>query len=425
MTTKTYSTKKGKERAVLVTTQDEKHALWSLEDRCLEIKKLVESCDVLAVGEVMSRLRKITPDLFIGKGKAEEIAELAEEKKANVIIFNNDLSPSQQKNLEEIIKVKTIDRTQLILDVFARRAVSNDGKVQIELAQLTYLLPRLSRMWLHLGRQRGGIGTRGPGEQQLEVDRRKLRERVSKLKSMLKDIKKHRELARTRRNKFSSFSIALVGYTNSGKSTLFNALTQAGVTAKNQMFSTLDPTVRKIVFSGKRKAVISDTVGFLNKLPHHLIESFKTTLDEAINSDILLHVIDINSDCMDGQRVAVLNVLDELGIKSKPSITVLNKIDEIESDREVERVKRGFNDVVCISALNGTGITELKDRIVHLMRKDEEKIEILLPHRYSHLAKIIRENGVVDHEEYQEQGLYIIARLPKKIKYTVFKRLKE
>ncbi|MCK5451539.1 MAG: GTPase HflX, partial [Candidatus Omnitrophica bacterium] len=298
MTTKTYSTKKGKERAVLVTTQDEKHALWSLEDRCLEIKKLVESCDVLAVGEVMSRLRKITPDLFIGKGKAEEIAELAEEKKANVIIFNNDLSPSQQKNLEEIIKVKTIDRTQLILDVFARRAVSNDGKVQIELAQLTYLLPRLSRMWLHLGRQRGGIGTRGPGEQQLEVDRRKLRERVSKLKSMLKDIKKHRELARTRRNKFSSFSIALVGYTNSGKSTLFNALTQAGVTAKNQMFSTLDPTVRKIVFSGKRKAVISDTVGFLNKLPHHLIESFKTTLDEAINSDILLHVIDINSDCM-------------------------------------------------------------------------------------------------------------------------------
>ncbi len=425
MTTKTYSTKKGKERAVLVTTQDEKHALWSLEDRCLEIKKLVESCEVLAVGEVMSRLRKITPDLFIGKGKAEEIAELAEEKKANVIIFNNDLSPSQQKNLEEIIKVKTIDRTQLILDVFARRAVSNDGKVQIELAQLTYLLPRLSRMWLHLGRQRGGIGTRGPGEQQLEVDRRKLRERVSKLKSMLKDIKKHRELARTRRNKFSSFSIALVGYTNSGKSTLFNALTQAGVTAKNQMFSTLDPTVRKIVFSGKRKAVISDTVGFLNKLPHHLIESFKTTLDEAINSDILLHVIDINSDCMDGQRVAVLNVLDELGIKSKPSITVLNKIDEIESDREVERIKRGFNDVVCISALNGTGITELKDRIVHLMRKDEEKIEILLPHRYSHLAKIIRENGVVDHEEYQEQGLYIIARLPKKIKYTVFKRLKE
>ena len=422
---KYYTTKEEKEKAVLVTTDGAIRSSWKLKDRVEEFNRLAESCAIVIVGNEIVNIKRISSDLFIGKGKAEEIAGLVSEKEADTVIFNNDLSPSQQRNLEKTFNVKTIDRTQLILDIFSRRAVSNEGKVQVELAQLVYLLPRLSKMWLHLSRQRGGIGTKGPGEQQLEVDRRKLRERISKLKKILKEIKNHRELARLQRSKFSSFSVALVGYTNSGKSTLFNAIAQTDVKTKDQLFNTLDPTIRKIVLPGNRNTIMSDTVGFLHELPHHLIESFKATLEEVINADILLHVVDMSSGCVEAQRSAVLKVLEELGVQEKQSITVLNKTDKMKDKMEVERIKRNFHGAVAISALKQTGLTELKDKIVQFMQKDDENIEIILPHRHYSLANIIRENGAVKIEEYREEGLYIKASLPKKIKYAIFKRLKK
>ena len=241
----------------------------------------------------------------------------------------------------------------------------------------------------------------------------------------MKDIRKHKELARIQRSKFSSFSIALVGYTNSGKSTLFNAITQGHAMSKDQLFSTLDPTVRKISLPGKHRAIISDTVGFLNELPHHLVESFKTTLEETVNADILLHVIDITSECLEGRRIAVLNVLEELGMKDKTNIVVLNKIDKVNNKNEIERIKRDFHNAFSISALKGEGIDELKDEIIRFMQKDHERIEVVLPHRHYSLAKTIRENGTVEREEYREKGLFISAYLPKSIKHKIFKRLKE
>jgi len=225
--------------------------------------------------------------------------------------------------------------------------------------------------------------------------------------------------------KFSSFSVALVGYTNSGKSTLFNAIAQTDVKTKDQLFNTLDPTIRKIVLPGNRNTIMSDTVGFLHELPHHLIESFKATLEEVINADILLHVVDMSSGCVEAQRSAVLKVLEELGVQEKQSITVLNKTDKMKDKMEVERIKRNFHGAVAISALKQTGLTELKDKIVQFMQKDDENIEIILPHRHYSLANIIRENGAVKTEEYREEGLYIKASLPKKIKYAIFKRLKK
>ncbi|MFH1836742.1 MAG: GTPase HflX, partial [Candidatus Omnitrophota bacterium] len=290
---------------------------------------------------------------------------------------------------------------------------------------LTYLLPRLSKMWLHLGRQSGGIGAKGPGEQQLEVDRRNVRERISKLKAMLKEIKKHRELARLQRKKFASFSIAIVGYTNSGKSTLFNALTQADVNTKDQLFNTLDPTIRKIFLPGNHSAVISDTVGFLNDLPHHLVESFMATLEEVTNADILVDVVDISSECAEAQRSSVLTVLEELGVKDKPCITVLNKIDKIDDKGAVERIKRKFDDAYAISALKNEGLEELKNEMVRVMRIDDEDIEILLPPKYYSLASVIREHGTVRVEEYRETGLFIKATLPQKIKNAILKQVKK
>ena len=419
-----HKTGKEKEKAVLITVDGAVRTSWRLEDRVDELNRLTRACGVDVAGNMKCSVKRVTPDLFIGKGKAEEISLLIKEKKAAVAVFNNDLSPSQQKNLEKVFEVKIIDRTQLILDIFSRRASSKEGKVQVELAQLMYLLPRLSRMWLHLSRQRGGIGTRGPGEQQLEVDRRRVREKISVLKKKLKDIRKHRDAARLGRGRFSSFSIALVGYTNSGKSTLFNALTDSSVKVKDQLFSTLDPVIRKIDLTGNRNAVISDTVGFLRELPHHLIESFKTTLEETVNADILLHVMDMSSDCMDEQKEAVHKVLDELKVKDKPLITVLNKSDKMTGFRDKERIIRKNDGSVMISALKREGITELKDRIIQFVDLEEEDIEIVLPHKHYALSKLIYDHGTVKHEEYQEKGLYIKARLPKKVKYALFKQMK-
>lgn len=413
-----------KEKAVLVTLEVLGKETWKVEDRAAELERLAESSGVKVLTNEIARRQELTPNYLIGKGKVMEIADIVEGLGADVVIFSNDLSASQQKNLEGMIKVKIIDRTQLILDIFARRATSNEGKVQVELAQLIYLLPRLSRMWLHFSKQRGGIGTRGPGEQQLEVDRRRVRDRIAKLKKKLDEITDQRLLRRRQRERYSMLTMALVGYTNSGKSTLFNLLTKADVRSRDQLFSTLDPTVRKMVLSNKQIVLFSDTVGFLHELPHHLIESFKATLEEVVDADILIHVLDMSDTRMEEQTEAVKVVLKELGVLDKPLITVLNKVDKISNNLETELIKRKYPGSVAISALKGEGIDELEEVIIGHIQKDMEDIEITLPHKYYAYARMIQENGSVEEQEYTEDGLYIKARIPKKIKYAILKQLK-
>jgi len=423
-----YQTKpvsKERERAILVTVTQFGKDEPDLDGRIEEFKTLASSCGAVIAGSEICRIKEVKPDLFIGKGKAEEIALKVAELKAGTVIFNNDLSPSQQKNLSEKFNAKTIDRTQLILDVFARRATSLEGKVQVELAQLMYLLPRLSRLWLHFSKQAGGIGTKGPGEQQLEEDRRKVRERISRLKKELKEITSQRQLRRSRREKFSMLSAALVGYTNSGKSTLFNAITSAEVKTKDQFFSTLDPTVRKKVLSNNQIVLFSDTVGFLNDLPHHLIESFKATLEEVVEADVLFHVVDMNDERMDEKTGAVIQVLNDIGVADKPSFTVLNKSDLVPDGPGKERIKRKFDRPIVVSALKKEGLSAIDDLLTAYMRKDMEEMEIVLPHKHYSAAAIIRERGEVLSELYREDGLYIKARVPKKVKNQIFKTLKK
>jgi len=420
----THVTAEKRERAVLVTVHVEGKTSPEAEGKQAELVRLAVSRGVKIVSKVVCRRKTITADLFIGKGKVSEIADLVQEESADVVIFSNDLSPTQQKNLEKVIDAKTIDRTQLILDIFAARAESNEGKVQVELAQLLYLLPRLSGQGVRLSRLGGGIGTRGPGEQKLEVDRRRIRERIGKLKRSLKDITDRRGVRHHQRGRVARITTALVGYTNSGKSTLFNALTNARVATKNQLFSTLDPTVRKLLLESKQTAFISDTVGFLNELPHHLIESFKATLEEVVRADILLHVIDASDHRVEEQTAAVFKVLEELGVQNKTILTIFNKVDKIADTNELERLKRQFPGSFLVSALKERGLEDIKEHLRQLMDKDMEDIELVIPHKCYAVLILIREKGTVQCEEYRETCIFVKAHVPKEIKCAVFKAIK-
>ena len=424
MSKRLIETEEKREKAVLVTVVIENRTLWNIEDKEAELIRLAGSCGVEIIHSETCRRKKITPNLFLGKGKIEEIASIAEIYGADVVIFSDDLSPSQQKNIETIIKTKTIDRTQLILDIFASRATSNEGKIQVELAQLVYLLPRLSGKGIELSRLGGGLGTKGLGEQKLEVDRRRLRDRISKLKKELKNIASKRKFRRDRRGAIFPMVISLVGYTNSGKSTLFNVLTESEVKTKNQLFSTLDPTVRKMHLPDNRTVLISDTVGFLNELPHHLIESFKATLEEVVNADILFHVIDISDERIEQKKAAVMNVLEELGAEDKQIFTILNKSDKIPDRMERDRIAFPFRDEVVVSALKGHCIDEIKNKIVDFMKEDMEDLDMVIPHKHYAVVKLIREHGVIKSEEYGESGLEIKAKVPKRIKNMLFKKLR-
>jgi len=418
-----HVTRERLEKAILVTVEEIGKEEYAIKDRALELKDLVESAGAKIVAEIECRRKFLTSNFLIGKGKVEEIASLIPELGAQVVVFSDDLSPSQQKNLEDILEVKTIDRTQLILDIFARRATSSEGKVQVELAQLEYLLPRLTGKGIHLSRIGGGLGTKGPGEQKLEVDRRRVRGRISKLKKDLKDIAGQRHLRRAQREKFSMLSIALVGYTNSGKSTLFNALTGADVAVKDQLFSSLDPTVRKMRLPNNQTVLLSDTVGFLHDLPHHLIESFKSTLEEVLSADILFHVVDMSDPRTKMLKDSVFEVLKELGVEDKPVYTILNKVDKVPEEIEVERIKRAFPDPIVISALNKAGLSDVVGRIVDHMEDDLVDIEIILPHKDYALARAIKENGIVKKEEFKDEGVFIKGKVPKRVKYSIFKKL--
>ncbi len=368
------------ERAILVGLeifQIDRDNLWRSEDSLAELEQLTKTAGVKIVGYATQRRDKPDATYYIGRGKVEELKALKEELGADLVIFDMELNPSQQRNLEDSLKVKVIDRTALILDIFAQRARSNEGKIQVELAQLNYLLPRLAGRGTMLSRLGGGIGTRGPGETKLETDRRRIRARISQLKRKIEKISKHRALQR-RGRRAKAFPLAsLVGYTNAGKSALFNTLTRAEVKVENKLFATLDPTIRSVYLPNRQIILLSDTVGFIQKLPHQLVSAFRATLEEVTEADFLLHVIDASHPKAREQSQAVYSILKELDILDKPLITVFNKIDKLSAREEVNILIQEVEVGVAISALTGEGISELLEAIAEMLESDYRLARLL------------------------------------------------
>ncbi len=324
-----------------------------------ELAQLAKTAGAQVVHQSISSRNEPNAPFFIGSGKAEEIRQICHLQKANLVIFDEELSPAQSRNLQNAMGLKVLDRTELILDIFARRARTREGQLQIEMAQLNYLLPRLAGAWTHLSRQEGGIGTRGPGEKQLEIDRRRVREKITRLKADLEGVRQHRSTQRKRRHRADIPVVAIIGYTNAGKSTLMNAMTQAGVLAEDKLFATLDPTTRKVVLPNRGEFFLTDTVGFIHKLPHTLVDAFKATLEEVTDADLLLHVVDASSPNLQEQTQAVHEVLKEIGADEKPMLTVLNKIDLWHNGVERPHLPREWDSAVAISAKDGLGMDKL------------------------------------------------------------------
>ncbi len=413
------------ERAMIVTVDFGKRESWTAEERSAELAELAESALARVVRREIVHRHEPSSASFIGSGKVEELAAIASSEKIDVVIFNNDLTASQRKNLEDVIGVKVIDRTQLILDIFARRAHSNEGKLQVELAQLKYMLPRLMDQGLNMSRPGGGIGTSGPGEQKLETDRRTIKARVSKLTKDLASLGRRRDMMRAKRSRHSLPTIAIVGYTNAGKSTLINALTGSDVVVRNKLFATLDPTVRKFVMPNNQKVLFIDTVGFIKELPHHLVEAFKATLEEVTEADFLLHVVDASHPKAMEQAEAVYEVLKEIGAIDKPAITALNKTDKAEGKAAVERLKGQFSDPVAISATKKEGFDQLVSRIQHYTKDSTVIINISIPAGDVKTLNLIHENGFIINQRYEGEELLIEAEVPISLKEMLGKRFPE
>ena len=326
-----------------------------------ELASLADTAGAEIVGRVVQRHRKIYPSTFIGKGKIEELRRACESAGADLVVFDDELTPAQLRNLEKAAGARVIDRTELVLDIFARRAKTREAMIQVEKAQLEYLLPRLTRMWVHLSRLGGGIGTRGPGETQLEVDRRRIREKLAVLKKKLSSIDTEREVQSKKRR--SVFNVCIVGYTNVGKSTLFNRIAGSQVFTEDKLFATLDATTRQVFFSGLGKAVLTDTVGFIRKLPHGLVASFRATLQEVLQADALLHVADATAPRVDDQVTTVEAVLQDLGVSSAPTVLVFNKVDLIEDDAVLYGLRASYSGSLLTSAVTGQGVDELLERL--------------------------------------------------------------
>lgn len=400
-------------KAILVTVDLKNEKGWTAEDRARELKELVRSSGASVEGEIVCRKEKPTPGLFIGKGKYEELVELFIEKKADIVVFNNELTPTQQRNLEEGLgDAAVIDRTQLILDIFAQHARSTEGKIQVELAQLEYLLPRLTGRGVQLSRLGGGIGTRGPGEQILESDKRRIRQHISRLKVELRNLEIRRSSLRKRRKDAMLTTVAIIGYTNAGKTTLLNRLTNSGKLAADKLFSTLDPVGRIYTLPNNIKILFHDTVGFLYDLPHFLVESFKATLEEVKQADLLVHVLDASNPQIHDLDKAVYTVLKELGAEKKTMINALNKIDLVESPGTLNRLQKDFRNCVLISALKGNRIDSLIKEISDLLSGLVTRINIELPLNKMDILNLIYEQGKVHKRENRPGSIYIEATIP-------------
>jgi GTP-binding protein HflX len=410
------------ERALLVTLRVESEpSAWRLEDSALELEELVATCGAEVTDNLTCIRPKPTPNLFIGKGKVEEIALAAQEMQADTVVFSHDLSGTQQRNLEAVIEKKTIDRTQLILDIFARHARTPEGKMQVELAQLEYLFPRLVGKGIILSRLGGGIGTRGPGEQKLESDRRRIRKRIDTLKKNLQRVSLHRATLRKERKDKAVPAVALVGYTNAGKSTLLNTLTRAGQPVSDKLFTTLDPLSRNLRLPNGENIVVSDTVGFLHHLPHHLIEAFKATLEEVREADLLIHVLDISHPLAPKFNAAVFEVLRELKAEHKPMVTALNKIDLLSDPSWLGKLSEEFVQPVAISAKLNQQIDKLLAIIEDHFTSRMADLELLIPHQRMNLLDLFYREGKVEEVEYLQKGIKIKLRLPKIIAHSLLK----
>lgn len=404
---------KQKEKALLIGTSNVNRMDWEVEDSLKELSHLASTAGACVEATIVQELKKIDASLLIGKGKVEEVKDFVSSHDIDLVIFDDELTPTQQRNLEESFKIKTIDRTGLILDVFAQRAKSKEGKLQVELAQLTYTLPRLKGKGLVLSRLGGGIGTRGPGETQLEVDRRRIKERITRLKRELEKVWKVRELHRQGRRSFSRLSIALIGYTNAGKSTLLNYLSHTGVLVENRLFSTLDPKIGKISLPNNQEVFISDTVGFINKLPHQLIAAFKATFEEMKESDILLHVIDISSPHFEAHITAVNRVLEEIGMPPKKTIHVLNKIDSVTHEGMIRAWVKKLENGVAISASTGKGVDTLLSMIEGFISVSMQRVKLKLPFDAGKTISLILRNGNIITKKYVDTGVIIEAEVNK------------
>jgi GTP-binding protein HflX len=411
-----FNSSRRKERAVLVgvALPVEDHRL-SLASSLEELEKLAETAGAEVVEKFTQQLRNVTPATLVGRGKVEAIRAALLNLKPDLVIVDEDLSPAQQRNLEDSLKVRVIDRSQLILDIFAQRAHSNEGKLQVELAQLEYLLPRLTRQWTHLSRLGGGIGTRGPGETQLEVDRRRIRERIGHLKRRLKTVERTRALQRRERDEVPFTTVALVGYTNAGKSTLMNALTRAGVLVEDKLFATLDPTIRSLRLPTGDKVMIIDTVGFINKIPHSLIEAFKSTLEEVRSADLLLHLFDVANPMFETQIQIVEEVLQEIGAGEIPTVLVPNKTDVVTSIPAQLLKSREAASICPISALTGAGIERLLEVIGSRLDEGKEYFQASFASWQGNLLSVLRERGRVIKETYQDDQVHVTARVTPKL----------
>ena len=404
------------EKALLIGVElPSNHHKGALEYSLEELERLAETAGAKVLRKLSQQVRKVTPATLIGRGKVEEIQHLVKDLKPDLVVVDEDLSPAQQRNLESAFKIRVIDRSQLILDIFAQRARSNEGKLQVELAQLEYLLPRLTRQWTHLSRLGGGIGTRGPGETQLEVDRRRIRERIAHLKRRLKTVERTRTLQRKERDEVPFATVALVGYTNAGKSTLMNALTRAGVFVEDKLFATLDPTIRALRLPSGDKVMIVDTVGFINKIPHSLIDAFKSTLEEVRSADLLLHLVDMTNPLFEEQVQVIEQVLQEIGAGDIPSILVPNKIDTV-SSLPLRQLKGGTVEGVCpISALTGKGIGHLLDLIGRVLDQGKEQFRASFFSSQGKLLSLLRERGRILEEIYQDDEIHVTALVTPKL----------
>jgi GTP-binding protein HflX len=405
-----------RERALLIGLERPGHDKWAVKDSLDELRELTESAGAEVLDIISQKRDTPAAPTFIGTGKASELAARCSETGANIVIFDDDLSPAQGRNLAEILgeNIKVIDRTELILDIFAQRARTREGKIQVELAQLQYMLPRLAGLWTHLSRQRGGVGSRGPGEQQLEVDRRRVQEKIHRLEHALEEVQKNRRIERGGRQRLHWPLVSIIGYTNSGKSTLMNALTGANVLAEDKLFATLDPTTRKLRLSNNQNILLSDTVGFLRKLPHHLVESFKATLEEVVESDLLLHVVDVSHPQAREQIEAVEIVLKEIDAWGKPTVVALNKIDRLETDATtLENFQREFDHAVPISAKNGDGLEILLDEVANQLKERRVDVTLSIPQNRAKAIALVYRSGYVTERAMDNGNVVLRAQIPK------------
>ncbi len=393
-----YENKIEQERAVLVSVDTGE---FDVDSSLLELSELARTAGAEVICEMTQKREAPEAGTYLGRGKLEELAEYCENEKPDLVIVDGELTPAQQKNIETITDTRVIDRTTLILDIFAARALSGEGKLQVELAQLKYALPRLGGKGASMSRLGGGIGTRGPGETKLETDRRHIRRRISALSEDLKELEERRARHRERRKKDGVVTVALVGYTNAGKSTLMNTLTDAGVLAENKLFATLDPTARALTLPDGSSVLLIDTVGFIRRLPHKLVEAFKSTLDEAVNANVILNICDASNDeCAEHYRVT-MDLLEELGCGDKPIITVLNKCDLVND------ISIPMTNSVRVSAKTGEGLDDLLEAVRKALPPTRKRVKILLPFSMGGVGAELRKTGVVHSEEYTAEGLML------------------